>query len=1049
MLTKKIPISFIKPVANWLFGFDFFISYAWSDGRIYAKELYERLERDGYTCFLDSNNYAKGDDWKKIGKGQLLKTKKLILIGTPNSLTSKPILREVKIFSSTSRRIVPIDFGNTISEKLNSSALKEYLPEAILSINEKYSALSTGKPSISVIEELKNSFSLVRQREIRKRALTAAISVLFALAITSLSFGLIAERNRNSAVDAQYRALERVLAISASSAMEGEPSLKVIQRSAAMAQQANQINTSPQAWSAATRTISKLPTTFYESEKAIQAALIRPGALEFAIALSNGFLSLKKINGKEIWSHKLSEIIEVIWSPNGESIFIFGGSNELIRISSNGAVEWKKSLIFLEKMDTDNNKLDFLKFLNDKEMIMLHNGTLAIVNVDGEIIKEKPLKLDISKVKHCGKLLVLADEEGGVWSFDISLNKEAQLINKHKGFVESLDCVQNGKSIASIGSDDILNWKYEGKNRQSLHTGSSNLFLSKSGNYLAILTLEQGRNSFNIKDGKNETLLFSINQEKEIWRNYNTYQSNQAFFIGDKLITADEKKSLLLVDPTNINEVKKIPLPHQLDYLGLLDENENFVFVSVKGVVGIVDTTMRHVRRVAQLTDASIKIGLSADRKVAVMFSNPNVVEFGSNVSNINIAATVRFDTLTGLIKLPDLQDFDVKPDNHAIIVQNFPTVMHKLNIEKNKLDILWSHKQPIQGIRINSNNGQVLVEGNSRKIILLNDNGSKLWDADGLFPDPDKYPFSKDNKYLVLANERFQVELLETLDGSVATPQHWVEQDSSIWKVSSDLEFAAFVGHPLKVKVLSKNEKKVFLEYKTNDGVSFQFDPDGKWFAGVDHTNTLIWYDLISKKKVNYNLKTEANYNDPISIFNGQSLISVGINGISLLDLPYSSSPIKETVFASSESIEEALDLSSNDEMILLALKNNSALIVNLKTGKETFLPQFGQRVTAGTFSANTNLVALASSDGEVRVYDITTNRMIISIREDIGSISKISFIESEGWLLISGQSGGLAIQINPFKELCQRAIPNLEIEFWTEIGGIGKPKSVCKESN
>jgi len=41
-----------------VFGYDFFISYSWLDGRTYAAALMRRLELQGFQVFLDRNNYA-------------------------------------------------------------------------------------------------------------------------------------------------------------------------------------------------------------------------------------------------------------------------------------------------------------------------------------------------------------------------------------------------------------------------------------------------------------------------------------------------------------------------------------------------------------------------------------------------------------------------------------------------------------------------------------------------------------------------------------------------------------------------------------------------------------------------------------------------------------------------------------------------------------------------------------------------------------------------------------------------------------------------------
>ena len=72
-------VSFFRRIADFLFGYDFFISYCWADGRQYAVALQNRLNALGFNCFLDSSDYAKGDNWRQQGRRALKKTSRLIL----------------------------------------------------------------------------------------------------------------------------------------------------------------------------------------------------------------------------------------------------------------------------------------------------------------------------------------------------------------------------------------------------------------------------------------------------------------------------------------------------------------------------------------------------------------------------------------------------------------------------------------------------------------------------------------------------------------------------------------------------------------------------------------------------------------------------------------------------------------------------------------------------------------------------------------------------------------------------------------------------------
>src|SRR6478736_6710031 len=117
--TTALRRSFWQRRVDALFGYDFFISYAWADGKTYAHDLAQRLTRRGFECFLDDRDYSSGDDWKVIGAWALKRTSKLVLVGTPKALQSEPVLLELQVFTSGGKRIIPIDFDGSLASEKN------------------------------------------------------------------------------------------------------------------------------------------------------------------------------------------------------------------------------------------------------------------------------------------------------------------------------------------------------------------------------------------------------------------------------------------------------------------------------------------------------------------------------------------------------------------------------------------------------------------------------------------------------------------------------------------------------------------------------------------------------------------------------------------------------------------------------------------------------------------------------------------------------------------------------------------------------------------
>jgi len=65
VLLEKLPhvvLEWFRAAADFLFGYDSFISYAHKDGTQYPRLLRDRLEALGYRTFLDVYGYNGGDE---------------------------------------------------------------------------------------------------------------------------------------------------------------------------------------------------------------------------------------------------------------------------------------------------------------------------------------------------------------------------------------------------------------------------------------------------------------------------------------------------------------------------------------------------------------------------------------------------------------------------------------------------------------------------------------------------------------------------------------------------------------------------------------------------------------------------------------------------------------------------------------------------------------------------------------------------------------------------------------------------------------------------
>ena len=201
--------NLFQDVLGFFFGYDFFISYATSDGRTYAKALKKELTEGGFHCFLDSDDYAKGDNWRQTGRRALRNTSRLVLVGTAGALASEPVLNEVKIYTGLNRRVIPIDLDGALTTD-HSNEILQLIGEDVLRINEEIERLKIG-PSKRVVNEINNSFDLIRQSNRRERGFAVAAMVFVVLAVLAMVFAIVAKR-QTSLAEERTREVNRQLA---------------------------------------------------------------------------------------------------------------------------------------------------------------------------------------------------------------------------------------------------------------------------------------------------------------------------------------------------------------------------------------------------------------------------------------------------------------------------------------------------------------------------------------------------------------------------------------------------------------------------------------------------------------------------------------------------------------------------------------------------------------------------------------------------------------------------------------------------------------------
>jgi WD40 repeat protein len=202
-----------------VFGYDFFISYSWRDGIKYSAALAQRLEKEHFAVFLDRANYAAGDDWKKVGGWTLRRTGQLLLVGSPSAVFSDAVLQEVRVFSKTGRRIIPIDFDGSIEFKASDSPLRNFLPPEVIRVKENLQALDIG-PTDETVAAIRQTFDLILQYNKRLTWLLLIAFVLGILTLISIYTSILSSIERANALRNESASLATVSDIALK---EGQP----------------------------------------------------------------------------------------------------------------------------------------------------------------------------------------------------------------------------------------------------------------------------------------------------------------------------------------------------------------------------------------------------------------------------------------------------------------------------------------------------------------------------------------------------------------------------------------------------------------------------------------------------------------------------------------------------------------------------------------------------------------------------------------------------------------------------------------------------------
>jgi WD40 repeat protein len=211
--TKRRPaLSWpFRPLAEFLFGFDYFISYSWSGSEKYALALYRGLQSRGMRCFLDRSpeGFSAGGELKIETARATRYSSALVVIAEPNAFRSRYVPLEVDTFERRRRLIISIDVDDTLARaRLDPGFAADLCPtpgaaamlaSLIDKIGPKELAARPEAPSAEVIEKLIQSFRYTRRMARRVQVLGTFTAVFAVVAVLAAVFGVVAKKETENA----------------------------------------------------------------------------------------------------------------------------------------------------------------------------------------------------------------------------------------------------------------------------------------------------------------------------------------------------------------------------------------------------------------------------------------------------------------------------------------------------------------------------------------------------------------------------------------------------------------------------------------------------------------------------------------------------------------------------------------------------------------------------------------------------------------------------------------------------------------------------------
>ena len=1028
------------------------------------------------AIFRDETHLAGAADLGEALKANIDASDALIVMCSPHAAKSPWVEREIRHFRATGRagQIFAVILGG---EPNSDDAEKECFPPSFrtrgagadlsvmpiepLAVNLAADGLDRSLTRLAA-GLLAVPFDALWQHQRRRQRLilslfASAAVVFLCVAAAAVVLAFVAESQRQQATIAMDLALERSLAVNALNTSAGSPDRLTVERSAALALEAQRRTPSPEAWTAASRTLGLLPLAVISRNSEIVAAEPSPDGAGLLVVSQDGEVTLHDPMGVE--KHKLTARgapTAAAWAPAARRFAVGSSGGEVDVFDAAGAIVSRAKVDMDEEnvsggdVRPHNVAVQALRFLSDSVLLAVGADRVALIDASSGRLIRQLVFAGVMTSAFCDDSVALGLATGAVMVVIADQSRLVQRsVHQHSSHVSSISCARAGRRVASVSYTGELHLVSEAGQRSLSIPGWSRLSYFDDGRLLAVWTF-QNRSQILSQDGsviegngppgQDSTQLFDGARGALVWSNHNYTQSDAVGFGGGRFVAIDERMAIRTLSPKTPGVVTSDPISSQVEGVHVSAKGDAVTFGASEGFLSRLDLNTGEVRRLARTSGQPWTLTTSPDGRL--VYSIGDASESGSQGYRREVTIT-RADTVGGELRFERAGGATVDAATGDLllpVLQVGQTQIVRTRLPSGESTVFATLDGAFDAIAEDPASGRFLLSGDSG-VAAADASARELWrDPLGRFADgvPE---FAAGGTWAPTLRD-FALSIRRA-DNGKAIPLKVPTFDTTVFKASPDGRFVASTDRDFKLVVTDQQTGEELVRVETNDAYSFVFDPHGRWVAIGLPDDRLTILDLTGAAGERaFKLSAPIN-RDPIPSADGRFLLLVGESGLRIIDLQ-SRSLLEERMLHPGFQAEVAV-FSTDLSLVAAGGEDRYARVIDRDSGRLVVESRFSAPLTSAIISKDNHWAAFGARDGTVRVFDLASGRLWAEIASGYGSITKLDFAGQEGWVVVEGGRGVSAFRLDPFVELCKRQGRNLTPAEWQAVGGSGSAPVSC----